>query len=39
VIQYIENQDEHHQHKSFVEECREIFGKYDIDFDERYVWD
>jgi len=39
VIQYIENQKEHHKVISFQEEYRKILNKYKIPFDERYVWD
>jgi REP element-mobilizing transposase RayT len=39
VANYIEHQKEHHQKKTFQEECRFFFKKYKIDFDERYVWD
>jgi len=35
----IENQKEHHEYKSFQDECREFFQKYGVEYDERYVWD
>jgi REP element-mobilizing transposase RayT len=38
LIQYIENQRAHHQDVSFQDELRAFFRKYDIEFDERYVW-
>jgi putative transposase len=38
VKQYIENQEEHHRHKSFQEEYREILEKAGIDYDEQYLW-
>ena len=39
VVKYIENQEEHHRTKTFQEEYREFLNRYEIEFDERYVWD
>ena len=39
VIAYIENQKEHHRKKTFQEEYRAFLKKYDVEFDEKYVWD
>ena len=39
VVDYIENQVEHHRVKTFQEEYREFLGRYGIEFDERYVWE
>ncbi len=39
VIAYIENQAEHHRRVTFEEEYRKFLVKYQVDFDERYVWD
>ena len=39
VIKYIANQKEHHQKKTFEDEMREFYRKYEMEFDERYVWD
>ena len=39
VIAYIGNQHEHHRKKTFQEEYRAFLLKYNIDYDERYVWD
>jgi putative transposase len=36
---YIGNQRQHHQAASFQDEYRCLLRKYDVDFDERYVWD
>ena len=36
---YIENQEEHHAKESFQDEFRRLLQKYDIEYDERYVWD
>jgi REP element-mobilizing transposase RayT len=37
--QYIENQKTHHQHQSFMDEYRALLEKYQIEYNERYVWD
>jgi REP element-mobilizing transposase RayT len=39
VRHYIEDQHKHHKTKTFQEEFREYLHLYEIDFDERYVWD
>ena len=39
VVAYIQNQAEHHRTMSFQEEYRRLLERYDIAFDERYVWD
>lgn len=39
VENYINNQKEHHQTKTFKEEFRAFLKKYKIDYDEKYVWD
>ncbi|MGM0497326.1 MAG: IS200/IS605 family transposase [Bacteroidota bacterium] len=39
VKNYIRNQPEHHKKTKFKDELRAFFDKYDIDYDERYVWD
>lgn len=36
---YIANQAEHHRLVTFQEEYRRLLAKYEIQFDERYVWD
>lgn len=36
---YIEGQEEHHRKETFKDEYRRLLRKYDIEFDERYVWD
>ena len=38
AIRYIHNQKKHHRHKTFKEEYIELLKKYDIDYDERYLW-
>lgn len=39
VIRYIANQKEHHRKKVFQEEYRAFLKKYQVEYDERYVWD
>ena len=39
LIRYVQNQDEHHTKETFQDEFRRLLRKYDIPFDERYVWD
>ena len=35
---YVANQMEHHKKETYQDEMRRIFKKYDMDFDEKYVW-
>lgn len=39
VINYINNQEEHHKVVSFQDELRKIFKQCGVEYDERYVWD
>jgi REP element-mobilizing transposase RayT len=39
VRDYIAGQEEHHRKISFQDEFRALLAKYQIEFDERYVWD
>lgn len=39
VISYIANQHVHHRRKTFKEEYRDFLEKYNVEYDERYVWD
>lgn len=39
VVQYILNQAEHHRRRTFKEEYLEFLQKFEIDFDERYLFD
>jgi putative transposase len=39
VRTYIERQHEHHKIKTFQDEFREFLNRYEIEYDERYVWD
>ena len=37
---YIRNQERHHRHReTFQDEFRRLLAKYEIAYDERYVWD
>jgi putative transposase len=38
VIQYIQDQEQHHQCISFQDEFLALLKKHGVDFDERYVW-
>jgi len=39
VSDYIKSQRSHHAKQSFKDELRIFLSKYNIDFDERYIWD
>jgi len=39
VAAYIENQHNHHSKKDFQYEFRKYLKEYDVEYDERYVWD
>lgn len=39
VKRYIENQKEHHKKITFQDEYRAFLKKYNVEYDERYVWD
>jgi hypothetical protein len=39
VRSYIAKQEEHHRKESFQEEFRRFLHRYEIAYDERYVWD
>jgi putative transposase len=39
VEEYVRNQREHHRVKTFQEEYRAFLMRYEIEFDEQYVWD
>jgi putative transposase len=36
---YIRGQKKHHRHLTFQEEFRKFLKRYQIDYDERYLWD
>ncbi len=39
LTDYIDRQQEHHKKQSFQEEFRILLKKYDVEYDEAYVWD
>jgi hypothetical protein len=39
LLDYIDSQDEHHRTRTFQEEFRAFLNKYDISYNENYVWD
>jgi REP element-mobilizing transposase RayT len=39
VVEYVENQDEHHRRFDFKTEFRRLLERHGIEYDERYVWD
>ena len=39
VVSYIQSQAEHHKTATFQDEYRKFLRTYQIDYDERYVWD
>jgi putative transposase len=39
VKDYIAGQEEHHRKVSFQDEFRGFLKRYDVEYDERYVWD
>jgi REP element-mobilizing transposase RayT len=38
VIDYIRNQSVHHRRKSFIEEYQEFLEKFEVPYDERYIF-
>lgn len=38
VAKYIDRQEEHHKHQTFIEEYREMLEKFNIRYDERYIF-
>jgi REP element-mobilizing transposase RayT len=39
VCRYILNQEAHHKKRSFQEEFLSFLERYEVDYDERYLWD
>ena len=39
VRRYIEGQERHHRRITFEDEFREFLQRYEVEFDERYLWD
>lgn len=38
VVEYIKNQEKHHETRSFQDEFRLFLKKYGVEYDEKYVW-
>lgn len=39
LVAYIENQIEHHKSRTFKDEFIEVLKRYEIDYDNRYLWE
>jgi REP-associated tyrosine transposase len=39
VVRYIDNHEAHHQRLTFQDEFRTFLERYQVTYDERYVWD
>jgi hypothetical protein len=39
VIAYIQNQEQHHQKKTFNDEYSELLQKFNIEYDEKYLFE
>jgi len=38
VIAYVQNQEEHHRKITFLEEYKKFLEKFEVDYDERYIF-
>lgn len=39
LVRYIDTQPDHHRSRSFQEELLELLRRYQVEYDERYLWD
>lgn len=39
VISYIQNQEQHHQKKNFQQEYRQFLERFEVDYEEQYLFD
>ena len=39
IIRYIQNQEEHHKKKTFNDEYQQLLKEFEVDFDERYIFE
>jgi len=39
VVHYVQNQDQHHSDRSFKDEYQRLLRRFDVAFDERYLFD
>ncbi len=37
LIEYVKNQEEHHNHKTYKEELIEVLNEHEVVFDEKYL--
>jgi len=37
LIEYVKNQESHHQKKSFAEELRKLLMEHEVEYDEKYL--
>ncbi len=38
VVEYVMNQEEHHRHKTFMEEYEQFLKQFEIEYDDRYIF-
>ncbi len=38
IIRYIQNQEDHHKKESFLDEYRQLLKRFEINYDERYIF-
>ena len=38
VVKYIENQKDHHRKKTFLEEYKKFLEKFEVTYDEKYIF-
>lgn len=38
LIEYVKNQEEHHQEKTFLQEYREFLNAFEVEYDDRYIF-
>lgn len=38
VIAYVQNQEEHHRKITFLDEYKKFLEKFEVDYDERYIF-
>jgi len=38
VIRYIENQEEHHRKRTFIEEYKRFLDRFDVEYDQRFIF-
>jgi len=38
VVEYVLNQEEHHRHKTFIEEYEQFLKQFNIEYDQKYIF-